>query len=167
MRKFIMTVGYEGADIESFIKVLKNDSVNLLIDVRDLPLSRKHGFSKNPLSQTLANFKIAYLHLRGLGDPKEGRIAARLGDYVSFKKIFNRHIKTVAAQEDLLKAIDLVQRFNACLMCYEADYSRCHRAIIANYLSSFTGYAINNLVIQQPLSDEKLSARYTKQKAYA
>jgi hypothetical protein len=47
-----------------------------LIDVRDVPLSRKPGFSKSALQANLEAHGIAYVHLKGLGDPKPGREAA-------------------------------------------------------------------------------------------
>ena len=46
----LMTFGYEGLDIESFLAVLKKNGITLLVDVRELPLSRKKGFSKTALS---------------------------------------------------------------------------------------------------------------------
>jgi uncharacterized protein (DUF488 family) len=62
-------------------------SVRLLIDVRELPTSRRKGFAKSALSSALAAADIGYLHLKGLGDPKPGRDAARAGDYAGFLKV--------------------------------------------------------------------------------
>ena len=66
---------------------LKANRVKLLIDVRDVPISRKPGFSKTSLAQGLADAGIGYLHLKGLGDPKPGRIAAREGRFSDFCRI--------------------------------------------------------------------------------
>jgi uncharacterized protein (DUF488 family) len=38
----------------------------MVIDVRDVPLSRKKGFSKNQLSENLRTHGIQYVHLKGL-----------------------------------------------------------------------------------------------------
>jgi Protein of unknown function, DUF488 len=43
----LYTIGYEGTDIDRFVATLKAVGVQLLADVRALPLSRKRGFSKN------------------------------------------------------------------------------------------------------------------------
>ena len=52
--EFILyTIGYEGRKIDEFVVNLKSSHVKMLIDVRELPLSRKKGFSKNKLKEKL------------------------------------------------------------------------------------------------------------------
>lgn len=148
MKRTISTIGYEGATIEQFIATLKHASINLLIDVRDIPLSRKKGFSKNQLAETLRSWGIEYVHLRGLGDPKEGREAARAGKYTLFEKIFGKHMRSDVAKRDLDTASQLVRNSHACLMCFEADYERCHRSIVADHLSRMTGLTATPLAVQ-------------------
>lgn len=146
--RMISTIGYEGSTIESFVKALKRDSINLLIDVRDLPLSRKKGFSKNHLSEILEDNGIQYIHLRGLGDPKEGRLAARAGNYKLFEKIFGRHLKTEVALKDMETAAKLVRSRRACLMCFECEHEKCHRSIVADSLAEITGLTIKPMKVQ-------------------
>ena len=43
----IFTIGYEGTTVPEFIAVLQKASVERVIDVRALPLSRRPGFSKS------------------------------------------------------------------------------------------------------------------------
>ena len=50
----LYTFGYEGLTIEAFIERLKQARVQLIVDVHELPLSRKKGFSKNALRNALA-----------------------------------------------------------------------------------------------------------------
>jgi uncharacterized protein (DUF488 family) len=147
--KAIATIGYEGADIDDFINALKRASIKRIIDVRDLPLSRKKGFSKNQLAECLAENGIEYIHLKGLGDPKEGRLAARAGQYKLFEKLFGKHIKTPVAQGDLKIAAGLVQSKSSCLLCYEADHEFCHRRIVAEHLQDMTGLNIKPLVVTE------------------
>ena len=148
MKRTISTVGYEGATIEQFVAALRHASVDLLIDVRDIPLSRKKGFSKNQLDEILRSWDIEYVHLRGLGDPKEGREAARAGNYALFEKIFGRHMRSDVAERDLNTASALVRGHRACLMCFEADYEKCHRSIVADHLARITGLTVTPLTIQ-------------------
>lgn len=109
MKRTIRTIGYEGSTIEHFIAALRHAEIDVLIDVRELPLSRKKGFSKNQLAEILAKADIEYVHLRGLGDPKDGRNAARAGNYGLFQTIFDRHMKTKVALRDLDIAAELVK----------------------------------------------------------
>ncbi len=46
----IFTIGYEGIDRHQFLAWLNNYNINVVADVRNLPLSRKKGFSKTALS---------------------------------------------------------------------------------------------------------------------
>jgi uncharacterized protein (DUF488 family) len=80
----LFTIGYEGATIDEFIAILFDWDIEHLIDVRDFPTSRKKGFSKNLLAESLNNYGIEYTHLKGLGDPKEGGNAARAGKHNLF-----------------------------------------------------------------------------------
>jgi hypothetical protein len=76
MQHSFYAIGYEGSVLEDFVATLRSAGVETLIDVRDVPLSRKPGFSKSALQANLEAHGIAYVHLKGLGDPKPGREAA-------------------------------------------------------------------------------------------
>ena len=69
----LYTVGYEGRSIDDFVTILKSAGVTRLIDVREIPLSRKRGFSKSALKQRLDDESIAYVHYKELGSPSEIR----------------------------------------------------------------------------------------------
>lgn len=148
MKHSISTIGYEGATVAGFVATLKHASINLLIDVRDLPLSRKRGFSKNQLAEILMSSGIEYVHLKGLGDPREGRMAARAGDYGLFKKIFGKHLGTDLALKHMDVAAELVRDWQACLMCFEYDPTQCHRSIVAGKLAQMTGLTVAPLAVQ-------------------
>jgi uncharacterized protein (DUF488 family) len=128
----LLTIGYEGSSIVDFLATIKQARVDIIIDVRDVPISRKAGFSKNALSAGLADQQIDYLHLKGLGDPKPGRVAAREGRYDDFRDIFNTHLLTHSAKIDMQRGVEASAGRKACLLCFERDHLRCHRHIIAD-----------------------------------
>ena len=138
----IYTLGYESAAIEDFIATLKAAGIERVIDVREYPLSRRKGYSKNVLHALLNANDIEYVHLKGLGDPKEGREAARAGDYKRFMQIFTRHMKTKPALADLQTAIELATSSVSCLLCYERKPDECHRTIVAEAIVADTGQSI-------------------------
>jgi uncharacterized protein (DUF488 family) len=113
---------------------LKKAKVDMVIDVRAVAASRRPGFSKSMLAATLAEHGIDYVHLRQLGTPKEGRLAARAGRTAEMHAIFERHLQEPAAQLELAKAEELARKHRVALLCYEADAGHCHRAIIAGRL---------------------------------
>jgi uncharacterized protein (DUF488 family) len=147
MQHSFYTIGYEGSQVETFVATLHRAGVATLIDVRDLPLSRKPGFSKSALAANLEASGITYVHLKGLGDPKPGREAARAGEYAEFRRIFGRHMKTEFAQRDLARAAELVREQPCCLMCFEQDHCNCHRSIVADRLVRQTGLQLLHLSI--------------------
>ena len=130
--KKLFTIGYEGCKPVDLFAILRESGVKLLIDVRDVPISRKAGFSKTALAQGLSGEGITYLHLKGLGDPKPGRIAAREGRFSDFRKIFGAHLATAAAQQAMAEAVTAASKSIACLLCFEQDHLNCHRCIVAD-----------------------------------
>ena len=99
--KKLFTIGYEQTRAKAVLDELEQAGVKLLVDVRAVASSRRPGFSKSQLAAGLDERGIAYLHLRGLGTPKEGRLAARAGEYKTLQKIYARHLKTAQAKEEL------------------------------------------------------------------
>ena len=143
------TIGYERANLENFIDALKAASVQIIIDVRDLPISRRKGFSKSALRDRLEEDGIQYVHLRGLGTPKPGRDAARSGNYERFEEIFISHLESEDAKNDFLVAIDQIKSHIACLLCYERNHRQCHRSIIADRLTAATGWTVEHLAVPE------------------
>lgn len=97
----ISTIGYEKADLEHFVGTLQLVGVEVLVDVRDRAQSRRKGFSKTALSERLQQAGIEYIHFRVLGDPKEGREAARSGNMKKFRSIFSQVLASEKAQQAL------------------------------------------------------------------
>ncbi|MGB0669873.1 MAG: DUF488 family protein [Rhodospirillales bacterium] len=148
----VRTLGYEGSNIEDFCATLRAASVDYVIDVRERALSRKKGFSKKAFAEHLAKNGIRYVHLRGLGDPKAGRDAAKNGDYQLFRKIFGAHLLTEKAQSDLAIAIQLCSQWDSCLVCFERDPAHCHRTIVAKLLMEKCRGDIQNLYVSKKAS---------------
>lgn len=132
----ITTIGYEGAKIEHFIGTLKAAGVEVLVDIRERAQSRRKGFSKTALSEALSNVGIAYKHFRSLGDPKEGREAARAGDWETFQRVYNAVIVGEPAQTALDEIVEMGKQSEICLLCYERDFTTCHRKIVSDILES-------------------------------
>ena len=126
----LFTFGYEGMDISSFIDRLLQFEVRCVVDVRDLPLSRKPGFSKSGLSARLNEYGITYVHMSALGCPKNIRDRYRVdGDWAAYTRDFNAYL---SAQASAVQELTLVARSStACLICYEADFTMCHRMFVA------------------------------------
>ena len=154
--KAISTIGYEGGTVDGFIRALREAGVELVLDIRAAPVSRKKGFSKNQLAAHLAGAGIGYRHLRGLGTPKRGREAARSGDLESFERIFREHMEEPEALLDLGEAIALAQAKPVCLLCLERDPEHCHRLIVGTRMAWQTGQALRHLFVEAQDAEPKL-----------
>ena len=152
--KKLMTIGYEGAKLEDFVATLQKADVTVLIDIREIPASRKPGFSKRSLSKSLENAGLKYVHLRELGDPKLGREAARRGDFATFEHIFRTHLQSENAQRALEEAINISFDTTACLLCFERNYQHCHRAIVAEEISVRSTIDVRHLGVRHGLATE-------------
>ena len=147
----LATIGYEGAAQASVFEELEKAGVNMLVDVRAVTSSRRPGFSKSHLLAGLPAHGVDYLHLRGLGTPKEGRLAARSGDAAGLKRIFGAHMKTPEARHDYEALLGLLRAGRkVCLMCYEHDPATCHRTIIAERVHQELGLDIRHLAPSLP-----------------
>jgi uncharacterized protein (DUF488 family) len=131
----IATIGYEHATQAEVIDKLARADVRTVIDIRAVASSRRAGFSKTLLAESLKAAGIDYVHLRDLGTPKPGRQAARAGRIAEMRIIYEAHLRDPAAQLQLAQAEEIVRAGKSALLCYEADASRCHRTIVARRLA--------------------------------
>jgi uncharacterized protein (DUF488 family) len=148
--KKLFTIGYEQTPPKAVLDELEQAGVKLLVDVRAVASSRRPGFSKSQLAAGLDERGIAYLHLRGLGTPKEGREAARGGKFDALHRIYAKHLKTPQAKEELDELSSLVLKSGpVCILCYERDHLHCHRQWIAEIIEERDSVKVENLVAPQ------------------
>jgi uncharacterized protein (DUF488 family) len=138
----IFTIGYEGASAEEVIETLRAHNVDVLLDARYRPSSRKRGLSKTPLSEACDAVEIEYRHDRGLGTPPE--IMKKLReegeyDWVAYRAFLHAQTGSLAS------ACELARQHRVCLLCYEADASTCHRSIVAEEMAARTNQQIEHL----------------------
>jgi uncharacterized protein (DUF488 family) len=146
----LFTIGYEQTPPKAVLDELEQAGVKLLVDVRAVTSSRRPGFSKNQLAAELDERGIAYVHLAALGTPKEGRLAARSGQFDLLRRIYTKHLKTPQAKEQLDELSSLVKKAGpVCLMCYERDHTHCHRQMIAELIEERDSVKVENLVAPQ------------------
>ncbi|WP_299745668.1 DUF488 domain-containing protein [uncultured Tateyamaria sp.] len=164
----IYTIGYEGSSIDNLIATLTAVGVECLADVRELPLSRKKGLSKNSLAERLSASNIEYRHFRQLGDPKAGRLAARAKDYSKFEAIYLAHLSSPAGQQSLAELLKVAEIKVTCMLCFERCAHVCHRSYIADQAAMY-GFDVFNLVADRPdeyLSNEAKIPRYNPRKSF-
>jgi uncharacterized protein (DUF488 family) len=146
----LYSIGYEKAAFADVLLILQSHGITRIIDVRDLPLSRRPGFSKRQLAAGLQQGGIDYVHLRALGTPPAGREANRRRQWSLFWEIVEAKLASTEAERDLHRAADLALEAPSCLLCYEADYCICHRRRVGDILSARHGFELRHLTVHAP-----------------
>lgn len=131
-------IGYEGLSADQLIKRLQAENVEVLVDVRLTPLSRKPGLSKRALSDALASAGIRYVHDRRLGNPKENRAAYAEAASEAGAAARSRYRELISGGDGakaLRELSTLAQNHVVAVLCFEADQTHCHREQVIAALS--------------------------------
>ena len=130
MALVLYTIGYERHKTpDSLTARLNGAGVTRLVDVRELPISRRRGFAKTALSAALADVGITYEHERALGNPKPSRDLYRSGHQAEGERQYLAHLRNGSAAAVDALAVRLADE-PTCVLCFEHDHRECHRALI-------------------------------------
>lgn len=156
----LATIGYEGVNLPVFLATLKGAGVTLLLDVRELAISRRKGFSKSSLSQALSSVGIDYQHERALGAPRHVR--HRLREDGDFKRYFAEFREYLATQDALLDELARTLRGRIALLCFERNPDECHRSVVVAALAK----RLNTGFVHLSVSPEDAQKRQTRPRAH-
>jgi uncharacterized protein (DUF488 family) len=135
----IFTIGHSTRQVSEFIELLRQVSVDLLVDVRSLPRSRANPqFNADTLAQALAPAGIGYIHLAALGGLRGGRKDATPSPNALWRsdafRNYADYAETAQFRSGLDQLIEVARETCCAIMCAEAVWWRCHRRIVADYL---------------------------------
>ena len=130
----IFTIGYEQATQTAVVAALREAGVEVLADIRYLPLSRRPGFSKSALRAAVEEAGIGYRHFKHLGTPAEGRAAARRHDHAELARIYAGQLELPEALAQMAELRSLAEDRKVALLCYERNAAECHRALLYDAL---------------------------------
>lgn len=138
-RRTLYTIGYEQRTVGSLVADLRSKRVTRVIDVRELPLSRRRGFSKTPLREALAHEGIEYIHLRDAGNPYR----ALKHDVKACLAAYAMHLESQPEVLELVLAA--ADGARTALLCVEHDATSCHRSILIAQLQRAVDLAVVNI----------------------
>lgn len=130
----LFTIGYEGSSIEKYLDTLIRHDIRVLCDVRNNPVSRKFGFSKNSLIHFLRNIDIEYVHIPELGIVSDKR--KNLETDLDYANLFHDYQDSLPARKEYLEKVRqmLLQKERLALTCFEHNPVHCHRHIVRNFI---------------------------------
>lgn len=129
----LTTIGCAHATQNALTAALREAKVEVLADIRALPLSRRAGFSKTSLKVAVEGAGIEYRHFKHLGTPKEGRDAARKGDYGTLRRVHDGQLELPEALAQMAELQALTVEKRTCLLCYCGEAENCHCSLLIEH----------------------------------
>ncbi len=126
-------MGYQGVNVDVYVRVLKAAGVGIVADVRETAWSHKRGFCKNIFRSELSEAGIEYIHVKSAGNPKENRrTAPDLAECLRrYKKYLEKHPTAIAELVEVIRTAASRKR-TVCLTCFEKNVNDCHRSILVD-----------------------------------
>lgn len=160
----VYTVGHSNHELERLIELLKDKKVNLVLDVRSTPWSKRYPqFNRESLARELAIQGIAYEWFGTW-------FGARQTDDSHYMPDGWLNYASYTASPDFMEGVRQMDRLLErgkipVLMCAEKDPFDCHRAIMVARALSLTGYEIKHIladgsILTQAQLDERLLDKY-------
>ena len=134
----IWTIGHSTLSIGEFLSVLTSFQIELLVDVRSFPASRRYPhFNKEELRTSLTAVGIDYVHMPELGGRRKTRLDSKnvVWRNQSFRG-YADYMETQAFREGAAQLLERARDRRTVIMCAEAVWWRCHRSLIADYLKA-------------------------------
>ncbi|MEM5879503.1 MAG: DUF488 domain-containing protein [Candidatus Aenigmatarchaeota archaeon] len=137
----IYTLGHSTRSFEEFIAILKKFEIQLVVDVRRFPSSKKFPwFNEEILEKELERNQIQYFHFLDLGGyRKEG--------YEAFSR-------SEEFSQALNKLIEIAGKKTTAIVCAEKFWWRCHRRYIANALVE-KGFEVIHIFDEEKTQEHK------------
>ncbi len=150
MEKRIHTIGHSTHSIEEFIALLKTFGIEVLVDIRRYPGSRRYPhFNSAELASALAATGIAYRHMEELGGRRSPRPDSPNSGWrnTSFRG-YADYMETEPFRLAINRLEELASQKSVAIMCSEAVWWSCHRALVADYLKS-RGWEVHHILNSQ------------------
>lgn len=132
----IFTIGHSTRTLDELVKMLTSFSIELLVDIRSFPGSRKFPqFNKENLEATIPLYGIEYLHMRDLGGRRKALpVSHNMGWRLAAFRGYADYMETPSFLQAIKKLEKLATKKRVAYMCSEAVWWRCHRSLVSDYL---------------------------------
>jgi uncharacterized protein (DUF488 family) len=134
----LLTIGHSNRSTGELLALLAEAGVELLVDVRRYPGSRRHPhFRREALEQSLTDAGIAYEHRPELGGHREpAKSSPNSAIDEPALRGYADHMAKPAFRSALVRLIDHARGRTTAAMCAEASPDRCHRRLLSDQLDA-------------------------------
>lgn len=141
-----MTIGHSTLSMEAFLRALRENDVELLVDVRRYPGSRRHPhFSQVALFGSLREAGIDAVWREGLGGRRTAhKDSINTGWRESSFRGYADYMQTEAFADEIDWLV--AQPPKTVIMCAEAVPWRCHRSLIADAVIA-RGHEVEDIMV--------------------
>src|SRR5450432_2977377 len=134
----VWTIGHSTRPLDALLGLIEENRIRAIVDVRRFPGSRRHPqFSSDTLQESLAGHGVGYRWMPELGGRRR---ALPDSPNTVWKSAAFRGYADYMQTAEFAHAFAGLLGFAAfqptCLMCAEAVWWRCHRALISDELKS-------------------------------
>jgi uncharacterized protein (DUF488 family) len=153
----IFTIGHSTRSIEEFIGLLEAHEIQVLVDVRRFPASRRYPHFNGPeLARSLSDHDIQYCHMPALGGRRPSKPdSVNVGWRNASFRGYADYMQTRDFSEALEALMHLAKRHRTAIMCAEAVPWRCHRNLIADALI-VKGWQVSHIMSASKIDHHRL-----------
>ena len=160
----VWTVGHSTRSGEEFAQILLAQGVQVLVDVRSFPGSRRYPqFNRAALAESLQQVGIEYKHEPRLGGRRTPRKDSHNTAWknASFRA-YADHMESEEFRNGVKDLLELAKTARVAVMCAEALWWRCHRRLISDYLKT-EGHAVIHILDQNKTQEHPVTLFTTDQ----
>ena len=144
----LLTVGHGTATREELVALFRSAGIASLVDVRRFPGSRRHPHAgRDRLQEWLQDVGVAYRWEERLGGRRRRQPDSPNGGLrnASFQA-YADHLDSDEFRDAIAGVLDEAERGTTAIMCSESLWWRCHRRLIADYVTLLTDVGLRHLL---------------------
>jgi len=155
----LYTIGHSTRALDELVNALKAHAIEVLVDIRSLPMSRRlPHFNRESLQTSLPVVGIKYVWMKELGGRRK-KIRDDSPNTAMRSESFRNYADYMLTPEfegGISQLLGLAEGSRTAYMCAERVYFRCHRMLVSHWLVAH-GHTILHIDSEKPARPHKLT----------
>ena len=155
----LLTFGHGAASSEQIIGLLRDAGVSAVVDVRTAPGSRRHPHvARAALERWLPEAGIGYRWDKRLGGLREAEPdSPDVAFEIDSLRGYAAHMRSPVFEASVDQVLAQARDQGTAVMCAESLWWRCHRRMLADFVTAARGREVRHLMHDGRLEDHRLS----------